>query len=172
MVVATIQNVRSLSDPLKPFLYSMQFSSVKGEQGASTSDLTLRVQSTTKPGRTIEQLPVDYPGGHTIRYGGGTTYDGTWTTEITEGANAEVKRRIVEWMNFVHNPETSIGSFKQLYESTVILEQYNNANEVVETTKMLGIFPTNVAETSLSNADKASPIIISVTWSYDYWVYV
>ena len=167
-MATTINDLRSLSDPLLPFMFDVQIAEMKGDSGVGSEEFNFRCMSTSKPGMTIDPIEVQLHG-HTLRYSGGIAYDGSWTTEVQEGLNANVRDRLYKWMRYMHNPETSLMRNKVDYQTTALVLQYDNdPNNIVETTQLIGVWPSAIESIALSGSDK-SAMMLSITWTYDYW---
>ena len=165
--MATIEEVRSLSDPLKSNQFRITIANAPGD-GAGIELLQFRCTATVLPGRDIEQIVTSLDG-YDISDAGRIPGPRTWTTTFSEGTDAQIIQRVDSWQKIINNPETGVQASRADYKRTAVVELYGNDKVTTLTRNLIGIWPQSVADLAL---DKASgeAVSLDVVWAYDYHV--
>lgn len=190
MALHSLNDIRSLNDPLKKFQIKFTISMVPALSLAiaqqktagilsgnfstvTAKELELRCTSFTYPGTKLAQSSVIIQG---FRRKLASIQDrsGTWNCNITEDQNGAVINTIQSWCDLIHNPMTGIRMPSTLYVSTCVV-QIQSAEEDREiygnkgrTLWLKGFYPIeySVGEIDASSSD---PVSISVKFNYDWW---
>lgn len=161
------ESLRSnLTNIARVYLWEVEFIDPVG--GGDKEALKIRCQSTQRPGRSSGQIHVPYKGTGGIEFPGKVTFLHRWTCTFIEGTDTKISTALLQWQQAILNARTGQGSIDQEIKTNVYLKLLDQKNAVVETIKLVGCFPLDVSDVSLSNAEEA-PIVYTVVFSYDYW---
>lgn len=156
----------NLTNPARAYLWWVEFVSPVG--GGDRESLSIRCRSTARPGRAVGRIHIPYKGTGGIEFPGKITFDHDWTCTFQEGTDRKVSQALYQWQQAIMNVRTGQGSLDGDIKTNVYLHLLDQNNNVTETIKLVGCFPRTVNEVALSN-DEEGTVVITVTFSYDYW---
>jgi len=161
----SINDVRAAQNPQKAFEWNFRING--SSAGGNLPVLDKRVETVTLPQKSVETIEINYKGRKTFHSGrdaSGHTFAVTfWDTE-----GGEVYRFFNDWIeNGISNSVVGGGTTRDQYAAESIIEMLAADSEtVVESHTMTNVFPTEIADISLSY--EASEIKkVEVTFSFD-----
>jgi len=165
--MATLEEIRNLAEPLKGYQFQITISNPAG-QGASIELMQFRCTSAAIPGNVIDEVLVELGNGTPpVRYAGKSRPVGTWTTTFIEGTDLAVVQRVRTWQEVCNSQATGIQGEAADYKRTATIELLNNAKEVVQSHRIVGLWPQDVPDTLMDTASSEATRY-DVTWAYDY----
>ena len=165
--MASIEEIRSLSDPLKGYQFKVTIANAPGD-GAAADLMQFRCTATSLPGKTIDAV-VTTLDGFDVSDAGRNSGGKTWTTTFMEGTDAQVIRRLDSWQRLVYNPVTGVQASRSAYKRTATVELYGNDKIVTLTRTIVGIWPQAVSDMSLDK-NSSEGVTLECTWAFDYFV--
>jgi hypothetical protein len=123
------------------------------------------IKTTSMPGQTITDIPVNYRG-RILYVAGDRTFD-TWTTTVLNDTDFHIRNAIERWMSGINDLETSRGVTETSgYTADMVIEQLDRENSVLKSYILKNCWPTTIASIEL-NYDTVSDIeTFDVTWRY------
>lgn len=163
MARTSLQNVQSVKDVLQTWNWDIFFPTIPG--AADTRPFSYKAISTSLPGFTIEQVPLEAHGVK-LHFAGRRVWQGTWDVTLVESRDVSTRSTLVAWAEMARSWKNNSGSYKQDYAVTSELVLYDDLPKEVGNILMLGAWPTVVGDAQLDNS--AGIIQYTVTMSYDY----
>ncbi len=157
----TFEENDSLPDVLDASRFEIRFGAIPG--GADGYQLGLRHGTGTFPAAAVAQVPVKFPGGHTRRFRGGSTTDGTWTLIFFD--DSFVSKAFAKWAQFVRNSKTSKSKLKSEYAIDVEAVWSDTKGEDALVYTIKNIFPISVEKPNTS--ENSAAVQFTVTFSLD-----
>lgn len=145
---------------------------------AASSNPSILCISTSIPGKSINNIPMQYRG-RTVNIPGNSQFN-TWTTTIINN-DGTIRNTILDWIRILggafdgtrtdtlggttavplNNNLFSTGKVSQLSKSGTVVQEYNFTN----------MFPLSISAINLDWGDD-NPQQFSCTWRFDYWGHV
>ena len=127
-------------------------------------------KSGSVPGRTIGTVPVPYMGLQ-FRVPGAASYPGSDGYQIEFYADSEnlIRTQFERWSELTFDDSTSTGNYRLYDNSTVSLAQLNQKLEIVNTYKLIGVFPIEVGALTYTMVGAGESISFTATLAYQYW---
>ena len=158
--------------------------------GGSMERISLNTQAASIPSGTIEPVEVFYFG-RPFKLPGGRTFE-DWTTTVINDEDFAVRHVVEEWMDAingnVNNQETGGGDlgtggntgleffganlgFSAGADYAVDAEviQYSTNGEALRRYRMIGAWPTAIAEITLDWAEASAIETFDITWAFNWW---
>jgi len=157
----------NLTNPARLYLWEVEFPNPVG--GGDRDALKVRCQSTQKPGRSVGRIHLPYKGTAGVNFPGKVAFSHEWACTFVEGTDMLISRALHTWQNMMMDPRTGQGSLDVSIKADAFLRLKDQADTIVDTTKLVGCFPLAIDDVPLSNEDE-NIITYNVTWAYDYWV--
>jgi hypothetical protein len=157
----------SLTNPAKSFLWEVMFTNPVG--GGDADALDTRCQSTSIPGRGTGTILIPYKGTPGIQVPGKLTMSHSWAVTFLE--NTEDRKTfdaLHAWNQAIVHDRLGVGGPDPLIKADIYLRCLDQEGTVWLTIKLIGCFPADVGEVSLSYEDN-STITFPCTFSFDRW---
>ena len=123
------------------------------------------VKSTSLPGQTITEIPVNFRG-RQLFLAGDRTFE-TWTTTVINDTDFHIRRQIEGWMNNINDLETNTGQDNvALYTSNCVVTQLDRNNVVLKEYKLTSCWPTVLGPIELSYDTVSDIETFDITWRY------
>lgn len=158
----SLQDVRSLADPLMTYQWDLIVPTMPGTPDSRT--FTFKATSAVAPGRTLEQVAVNL-GPVELRYAGRENNTHSFPVTLHETRDVGTRAMLQRWQGLARNNRENTGNFKSVYATTIELVLYDDTNQVTRRIRLLGAYPETVDDSSLDRASAA--VSVSVTFSYD-----
>jgi len=126
------------------------------------------VKTTSLPGQTITDVPVNYRG-RILYVAGDRTFD-PWTTTVINDTNFELRNGFESWMNRINELRFSTGvNNVSDYTADLTVTQLDRDDNPLKRYIMRNCWPTNVGSIEL-NYDTVSDIeTFEVSWRYTHF---
>jgi len=126
------------------------------------------VKTTSLPGQTITDVPVNYRG-RILYVAGDRTFD-PWTTTVINDTNFELRDGFERWMNRINELRFSTGvNNVSDYTADLTVTQLDRDDNPLKRYIMRNCWPTNVGSIEL-NYDTVSDIeTFEVSWRYTHF---
>lgn len=155
--------INNFSDGARAYMFYAYISSPVG--GNSDSDAYL-VSATTLPASTIDPIEVAWQG-MTYKPASTQTFD-DWTVTFRVDINANIRDKMENWKNVVHNAQTNAHGNPQTYMVDQRVQMLNpqTRSPSIEYT-LVKAWPSSVGEVSLDHTSKEIATF-DVTFTYVY----
>lgn len=164
MARTSLQDVAGLPDPLLSYNFDLIFPSIPG--GGSTRAMTVKCMSTALPGMQLEQQTASLHGVE-INYAGRQIWTKTFQATFIETRDGGTRAAIRRWIEFARNNKANSGNYKSQYGVDAVMLLYDDIPNVINTTKIVGCFPTQLDDVNMDGA-QGTIVQVSVTFSYDW----
>lgn len=149
--------------------FDLTFPRIPGA-GASTGQLKARCASATLPGPQIEPVIVPLHGVE-VSYAGRQIWTKTFTATFNEMRDTKVRRAMRLWIEFARNNRQNTGNYKggsgiNGYATDVILELYDDIPTIVQSTKIINVWPTTIDDLQLEGSSSTAAIY-NITFAFD-----
>lgn len=161
MGVNSLKN--NLNNPARSYLWEVLF---PNPDGGDTDTLLLRCRSTSIPGVSVGSILLPYKQTGGVKYPGKKTYSHTWACTFVEGEDRAMWNAFYEMAQAVVDDETGLGSFG--IKKNIYLHLIDTDGTVSLRIKLVGAYVESQDDVAISYDDDAV-ILISITFSYDYW---
>lgn len=139
---------------------------IQGLVSGALQDMTLYAKTVAIPQSAVEQIIINHKAGKTHHAGRDAAAHTVIVTFWDDEAQT-IHKFMHDWFDLIHNPLTSSGVSRDIYQANMIIKLMDTADETVTSTISLGhVFPIDIAEATLSY-DASEPIEHSITFSYD-----
>ena len=162
----TQSEINSLPDFLTTAEFVLMLGSIPGT--ASTKRLSLQCKSTAIPGETVERVSETLAGFEKGQ-AGGRTWSHTFSCTFAETRDLAISKAIRKWMQMTRGTKSgsSTGYMKD-YSVSADVYVFDTAGEMVKSTTIYGVFPTEFPEISLEGGTSHAVIEPAITFGYDY----
>lgn len=160
----SLQDVRSLVDPLQTYNWDVIISAMPGTADSRT--FTYKAQSTSIPGFMLEQVPVALHGVE-VRYAGRANYSHSFQLTLIETRDMGTRNMLRRWQKLARDWQQNSGSYKNVYSTTIELVLYDDIPSEIATLNLIGCWPETVDDSSVDSTS-SGVVTTSVTFSYDY----
>ena len=135
-----------------------------GEGGA------LYIKTATIPGRTVQDIQVDYQGFQFHSPGAVTYEDNPWSVSFKTPGDYLVRNALEQWHFEMFSDETSCGNFGMPCASTIIRLGLTDARtcSIIRTYDLVGVYPSKISDISY-NLEATELTEFSVDFYYQYW---
>tara|TARA_B110000483_G_C17845744_1_gene408395 strand:- start:106 stop:618 length:513 start_codon:yes stop_codon:yes gene_type:complete len=137
-----------------------------GAAGASFQTKTqFLVKTTSLPGQTITEIPVNFRG-RQLFLAGDRTFE-TWTTTVINDVDFHIRRQIETWMSSINSLETNRGLDNvNLYTAQMRIEQLDRNDQILRTYLLKTCWPTVLGPIELSYDTVSDIETFDITWRY------
>ena len=156
----------NLNNPARSYLWEVLF---PNPLGGDTDTLLLRCRSTSIPGVSVGSILLPYKQTGGVKYPGKKTYSHTWACTFVEGEDRAMWDAFYDAAQAIIDDETGLGSFG--IKKDVYLHLLDTDGTVSKRIKLAGVYVESQEDIALSY-DEEGAILISVSFSYDYWTKV
>jgi hypothetical protein len=160
----SLQDIRSLADPLQQFNWDLVIPRMPGT--GDSREFTFKAMTTSIPGMLLEQVPVNLHGME-LRYAGRKNYSHALPVTILETSDISTRDMFVSWSELARSWLANTGSPKSIYGTNIILKLYDDTPAERKVITLVGAWPETVDDAALDG--QASGIVTySITFSYDF----
>jgi len=163
MPKTSLQDIRALPDPLFTYQWDVYIATLPGT--GNSRSLTYKATSTSIPGSTLENVPVNLAGAE-LRYAGRQNYSHSFTLTLHETRDVGSLEMLRRWQRVARDNTLNTGTYKSVYATSVELVLYDDTNSEVRRITLIGCFPETIDDAALDRASGA--VSINCTLSYDY----
>ena len=158
----------TLTNPARPYLWEVLVSAPKG--GGSQTDLYFRCQSASAPGRGFNVINIPYKGSAGVNFAGKETYPQKETLTFVEGTDKKIITAIYGWMQYIRDNASGVGKPDSSYKTDMYVNLLAQDDSIFAKYKIMGAWPSDMPDTALQYGQEGtSPLIITVTFTYDRW---
>lgn len=161
----TLEEFESTGDPLLDDNFEIIFSGMPSNISEGNSALRIHTKTGVLPGTTIEDLMKE-AFGYQLRYAGRKTWSGSFTLELNENHEAKMLKILRKWHKVARKTRTATGELKSGYAATATFNILNNDGSVLDTTTIVGVWPSQVPDYQFGGVAQAVPC--SVEFKFDY----
>lgn len=163
MTRTSLQDIRSLGDPLQQYNWDIIFTRIPGT--ADIKPFTFKAMTTSLPGMMLESVPTALHGVE-LRWAGRANYSHQLQVTLLENRDASTRDMLYKWHKYARNWRANTGAYKDQYAVTVQMLLYDDLPQVVRTIELTGCWPENIDDTSLDGSASGA-VQMSMTLSYD-----
>ena len=151
--MSTIQDVRSVNNPQRSFEFEVEL--LANTVAGFLPILTQRVQSTSIPDKSVETIEINFKGQKTIHAGRDASTHSV-TVTFWDSEERDVYRFFKNWMeNGINNSSVGGGASRDEYATQMLIRTFaHDSQDVTGTHRLTTVWPTNIAETSLSKKNE------------------
>ena len=164
--INAFKSLVSTTDFARPSLFQVFLSSPPGVAPLIPFSPFL-VKSASLPASSVGTITVPY-GGRNIKIAGERQY-GDWSTTVMNDEGFIIRNAVENWIDIINQRTTNFRAFPSEYKVDLTVAQYSKKGPPLKIIKLVGCFPTNVAEIALDWSSADSIEEYSISWSYDYW---
>lgn len=161
----TLEEFESTGDPLLDDNFEIIFSGMPSDISDGNTSLRIHTKTGVLPGTTIEDLMKE-AFGYQLRYAGRKTWSGSFTVELNENHEAKMLKILRKWHKTIRKTKTATGELKKGYAAEVTFNILNNDGSVLDTTTIVGVWPSQVPDYQFGGVAQA--IQCSVEFKFDY----
>jgi len=175
MAITTIQNLKDvLNTGARSNLFRV---TLKGlETADNDEDFSYLCKAAQLPGSTLGIIEVPFSAGRRFKAAGDRTF-ADWTTTVINDSNHTIREALEDLQREYgvtdYNSETSkarTGGTATDF-STILVEQLNQAGDVVYSYTLVNCWPQDISTIDLSYDSTDTLEEFTVTWSYDYFTF-
>lgn len=156
----------NVTNPARVFLWEFEIPSPKGN--ADSTVWFIRAQSTSLPGKSFEDIDINFKGTGGFRVPGRERYDHNFPVTIIESEDRKGFDAIHSWMNDIRNNISGLGEGDGAVKTDAILKMISQKGETWLQIKMVGMYPKEVGNVEL-NYNASDAIRFPVVFAYDRW---
>lgn len=155
------------------FRVTLNTGALEGTQNGAFSYLCKGAQL---PSSTLGLIEVPFMAGRRYKLAGDRTFP-EWTTTIMNDSNQKIREAIENLQKKYSTTDYNSASAKKLTGSsptdfsTLTVEQYDLAGEIVYTYTLNNCWPTDISTIDLSYDSTDTLEEFTVTWAYDYFTF-
>ncbi len=166
MARTSYSDMSGLPDPLLSYNFDLVIPNIPG--GGNTKALTIKCQSTSLPGKSLEDVTVTAHGVE-LKYAGRVVYTHTQQATFYETRDLTTRDALRGWMESARDVPTNSGDYKVNYGTLAYLLLYDDTvTNVIRTIQFDGFFCQDMQEATLEGSG-SSVVTISATFYYDLW---
>jgi hypothetical protein len=174
MAITTIQNLKDvLNTGARSNLFRVTLSGLSADLN---TNFTYLCKAAQLPGSTVGVIEVPFAAGRRFKAAGDRTF-ADWTTTVINDSNHTIREALEDLQKLFgttdYNSETAktlTGGDAQDF-STILVEQLNQAGEVVYSYTLVNCWPSDISTIDLSYDSTDTLEEFTVTWSYDYFTF-
>lgn len=161
------------ADGARPNLFQveLQFPAIFGIAGDSARKLTFMCKTSALPGSSIGTVELQYFG-RQVKLAGNRTF-ADWTITVLNDEDFLVRKAFEKWMGGINTHSTNLrlsgATGSVAYTADPIVTQYGKAGNIIKSYKLIGAFPTDLAQIDLDWGTNDSVEEYTVTLAYQYW---
>ena len=157
----------------RPNLFKIKISAPAGYDLTAVEYLC---RAASLPSSTLGTIEIPMNAGRRLKMGGDRTF-ADWTTTVINDSNHQIREALENLQKVYgttdYNSETSktrTGGTATEF-STILVEQLNQAGEVVYSYTLVNCWPQDISTIDLSYDSTDTLEEFTVTWSYDYFTF-
>lgn len=164
MAAVLIEDVWAVPDPIINHTFNLIIPNMPG--GGDSKRMNVVCNSATLPGGgQINPVEIELHG-HTLRFAGKRTQEGSYSFTITEGVDAQMRRDINAWMNLARAMRSQQGALRNRYAVDAFVEVLSGVDgDVIYTEALRKFWMNTFAEVELG--DGTGAVQYQCTASYD-----
>jgi hypothetical protein len=174
MAITTIQNLKDvLNTGARSNLFRVTLSGLSTDLN---ENFTYLCKAAQLPGSTVGIIEVPFAAGRRFKAAGDRTF-ADWTTTVINDSNHRIREALEnlqkEYGTTDYNSTTSktrTGGDATEF-SSVLVEQLNQAGNVVYSYTLVNCWPSDISTIDLSYDSTDTLEEFTVTWSYDYFTF-
>lgn len=161
------------ADGARPNLFQveLQFPPIFGVSGDSARKLTFMCKTAALPGSSVGTVELQYFG-RQVKLAGNRTF-ADWTITVLNDEDFLVRKAFEKWMGGINTHSTNLrlsgATGSVAYTADPIVTQYGKAGNIIKSYKLIGAFPTDLAQIDLDWGSNDTVEEYTVTLSYQYW---
>jgi hypothetical protein len=163
MGVDTLKN--NLTNPARIYLWDFEIPAPKGS--GSTDVWFIRAQTATIPGKSFEDIDINYKGTGGYRVPGRERFDHNYPVTVIEGEDRLAFTAINSWQNQIRGTN-GVGEPDSALKTDAIITLNDNKESAWLRIKLVGIYPKEVGNVDLTY-DNSGNVKFNVVFSYDRW---
>lgn len=117
-----------------------------------TESTKFLVTASSMPGSTIDKVEIPWQG-NILPLATTHTYE-DWNVSFRCDAKAQVRKDLLAWHNAIHNSKTNVHAAPNAYMQDQEVWQLNTAGEPILKMKLVGAWPTMIAEMTMDYTAK------------------
>jgi hypothetical protein len=174
MAITTIQNLKDvLNTGARSNLFRV---TLTGLEGTGDEDFSYLCKAAQLPGSTLGIIEVPFSAGRRFKAAGDRTF-ADWTTTVINDSGHKIREALEDLQREYgvtdYNSEiskTRTGGTATEF-STILVEQLNQAGDVVYEYTLNNCWPQDISTIDLSYDSTDTLEEFTVTWSYDYFTF-
>ena len=174
MAITTIQNLKDvLNTGARSNLFRV---TLTGLEGTGDEDFVYLCKAAQLPGSTLGIIEVPFSAGRRFKAAGDRTF-ADWTTTVINDSNHKIREVLENLQKEYGTTDYNSGTSKTRTGgtatefSTILVEQLNQAGEVVYSYTLENCWPQDISTIDLSYDSTDTLEEFTVTWSYDYFTF-
>jgi len=174
MAITTIQNLKDvLNTGARSNLFRVTLSGLSTDLN---TDFTYLCKAAQLPGSTVGVIEVPFAAGRRFKAAGDRTF-ADWTTTVINDSNHKIREALEDLQRGFgttdYNSEISktFSGGDATDFSTILVEQLNQAGNVVYSYTIVNCWPSDISTIDLSYDSTDTLEEFTVTWSYDYFTF-
>jgi hypothetical protein len=156
----------NLTNPARIYQWDFQIPAPVG--GGDTDVWLLRAQSVHIPGKSFEDITIDYKATGGFVVPGRERYDHNFPVTIIESEDRKGFDGINGWMNAIRDAVSGQGSPDATLKTDAVLTLTDEQENTWLAIKLIGMYPKSVDNVDL-NYNSSGVVKFNVTFSYDRW---
>jgi hypothetical protein len=161
-----LDDISNLKDPLNNDSFEFVIPFMPGSFTNSALDMRLKCQSVSIPGFSTQPIEVNLFG-HMAKFRGDIVSSRQITVTFIEDSNFDSYRTLREWFKVMVNPPSGDGKLKKEYARRAILNIFDATGKIAVAFIYTNVFIESV-ETGEMQGASSEPLIVNVTFSYDF----
>jgi len=153
------------------FDVSLTFPTLGRIDAKANEQFRFTCKSAALPGATIGVVNLQYFG-REVKLPGNRTF-ADWTITVLNDEGFVVRNAFEQWMGFINshsqNLRASTARNFSVYTKDITVQQYGKHGSVIKAYKLIGAFPTDLAQIDLDWGSNDAVEEFSVTLSYQWW---
>ena len=161
--MASIQNVRTINNPQRSYLWEVD---IEGLSTGGLQNLSFYAKTVSIPQIAIEQIIINHKAGRT-HHAGRDVSAHTVTVTFWDDEAQTIHKFFNDWMTLMFDQKTASGNTRNIYSANMVIKLKDAADaEVTSKIKLTNVFPTDIGDVNLSY-DTSEPVEYTVTFSFD-----
>jgi hypothetical protein len=179
MAITTIQNLKDvLNTGARSNLFRVTLNGFYSTNNDVTADedFTYLCKAAQLPGSTLGIIEVPFSAGRRFKAAGDRTF-ADWTTTVINDSGHKIREALEDLQRAYGVTDYNSTTSKTLTGgtatdfSTILVEQLNQAGEVVYSYTLVNCWPQDISTIDLSYDSTDTLEEFTVTWSYDYFTF-
>ena len=164
MTEMSIDSLRNnLANPARVYLWEVVMPNpLEGD----TETLLLRAQTTALPERSFGSILIPFKQTAGVKFPGKVTYTHTLDMTFIEGEDRKILDTFYKMMNAIIDDKSGIGTLS--YKRDIYIHLINQDGSVEKKIKLVGTYPERMSGVEL-NQESETPMIFTITFSFDRW---
>lgn len=167
MTQFTFNEVNSLGDAHKNYMYQMIIAPLPGAGSVDERVLSMRNTQASLPDEAVEDIRYSM-GGYNFHEAGLSQVDGQFNLTFIESMNIGVRSRLESWLEIGNNRKTNIQQYKSAYQTTGELRLHDGLHNTVYVGTFTGLWLQKLSSQQFNNRGN-QVTQVTATFSYDLW---